>query len=430
MSRSNLSVHTLEDWIGLIGDVYASGKHVLLILDYDGTLTPIVDDPARAFLSPATSGVILSLRALAGIRLGVISGRALEDVRDRVGMDGVLYAGSGGLEMDLAGVRKTFPVLNAITDLMDGIRRRLVPVVESFSGAWIEKKPGCLSIHLRALDGVASAELALRVEEILSLLPEVRFRTVSKAIEVTPAKGWHKGTAVEAMLRFFGEGGKTMLFPVYFGDAANDTEGMVAVLDAGGVAVGVGSDAPAVAQHAVEDSDCLRRQLNLLLRVLEQRSNQHRQAASLVNKSGNEQLPPDREKSILIVDSDVSHGHQLAEALRAEGWKVHLCCVRSRQAMTEVVGLPLNEHTLVLVDYMLPGFLASKFLAKVRTEHPDVLGVGMVEARQGRFRQPWPGGSGNAVLTKPVRPSTLIALAYPAHSGRQAGKGEKNNAPV
>ena len=428
MSKANVTARPLEDWIGLIGDVYSSGKPVLLILDYDGTLTPLVDDPARAVLSPATSELMRSLAALAGLRLGVISRRALEDVRGRVGMEGVLYAGSGGLELELAGVRKTFPVLNAITDLMDGIRRRLRPLVESFRGAWIEKKPGCLSIHHRALDGLASAELALRAVEILSLLPEVRFRTVSKAIEVTPAKGWHKGTAVEAMLRFYGEGRKGVLFPVYFGDAANDTEGMLAVLEAGGVAVGVGSEAPAVAQHAVEDPDGLRRQLNLLLRVLEQKSVQHLQANGAANQLGNQPLSPDAQKSILIVDSDASHGHQLAEALQAAGWKVQLRCVRSREAMAELYALPLNEHTHVLVDYMLPGFLASKLLARVRTEHPAVVGIGMLEPRQGKPRQGLQGGPGNAVLTKPVRPSALTALAETAHSGCHSDNREKPTA--
>lgn len=421
MGKTQVPLRPLADWIGLIGEVYQSGKPVMLILDYDGTLAPIVDDPDKAEL-PATTGALMrSMASLAGVHIGVISGRALNDVRNRVGLEGVLYAGSGGLELELAGVRKSFPVLNAITDQMEIIRRRLGPLVDSFSGAWIEKKPGCLAIHHRALTSISSAELSMRAAEILSLLPEVRFRTVSKAIEVAPVKGWHKGTAVEAMLRFYGEGSKSPPFPVYFGDAANDTEGMVAALQSGGVTVGVGNDAPAVAQHSVKDPEGLNRQLGVLLEVLEQKSNCHRQAIGGAAGSKKRHPTQNEERSVLIVDSDPLHGRHLAQGLEAEGWKVKLCSVRTRDAMAELAGVRLGEHTHILVDYMLPGFLASKLLARIRSEHPEIVGLGMVEPRQGKSVHLWPEGASNTVLTKPVGPKSLSDLVESVQSGQQGG---------
>lgn len=411
MGKTQVPLRPLADWIGLIGEVYQSGKPVMLILDYDGTLAPIVDDPDKAEL-PATTGALMrSMASLAGVHIGVISGRALNDVRNRVGLEGVLYAGSGGLELELAGVRKSFPVLNAITDTMDGIRRRLGPLVETFKGAWIERKPGCLAIHHRALDSVASAELALRAAEILSLLPEVRFRTVSKAIEVVPAKGWHKGTAVEAMLRFYGEGGRFNLFPVYFGDGANDTEGMIAALEGGGVAVGVGSEAPGISQHMVEDPDGLHRQLALLLQVFEQNSGLHLLTSGMVKGFRARQKNQGLAKSIVIVDSDSSHGQRLAGALQVEGWRVHLIAVRASDIMSEFSKIRFDDHTHVIVDYMLPGFLASKLLAKVRIEHPEVVSIGMIEPGQGKNGQIWPASVGKTILTKPVCPSGLASMA-------------------
>jgi beta-phosphoglucomutase family hydrolase len=74
-------------------------KHLAVFLDYDGTLTPIVDDPAQANLGEAMRAAVAALARRATV--GIVSGRDLEDLRHRVGLAGVFLAGSHGF--DIAG---------------------------------------------------------------------------------------------------------------------------------------------------------------------------------------------------------------------------------------------------------------------------------------------------------------------------------------
>src|SRR5438093_7678916 len=75
-----------------------SGQHTVF-LDYDGTLTPIVSHPEKALLSDSMR---TTLRALAAqVPVAILSGRDLEDMRQRVRVEGIVYAGSHGF--DIAG---------------------------------------------------------------------------------------------------------------------------------------------------------------------------------------------------------------------------------------------------------------------------------------------------------------------------------------
>ena len=71
----------------------------VLFLDYDGTLTPIVNDPAQAVLPNKTREVVKRLAQRYPV--AVVSGRDLTDVRDMVGVKDILYVGSHGF--DIAG---------------------------------------------------------------------------------------------------------------------------------------------------------------------------------------------------------------------------------------------------------------------------------------------------------------------------------------
>src|SRR5271166_2536395 len=67
---------------------------VVLFLDFDGTLAPIVPRPALAELPNVARQVLNELAALPGTTLAIVSGRALADVRRRVGIAGLIYAGN------------------------------------------------------------------------------------------------------------------------------------------------------------------------------------------------------------------------------------------------------------------------------------------------------------------------------------------------
>ena len=74
-----------------------SGKKILLFLDYDGTLTPIVSDPQQAHLSSMMRTQLEELKH--HFITGIISGRSLEKVKNFIGINGIFYAGSHGFDI-------------------------------------------------------------------------------------------------------------------------------------------------------------------------------------------------------------------------------------------------------------------------------------------------------------------------------------------
>ena len=82
-----------------VQEIAGRGRHVAVFLDYDGTLTPIVGRPEQAILSDSTRAVLRALATKAPV--AILSGRDLENVRRRVDIDGIVYAGSHGF--DIAG---------------------------------------------------------------------------------------------------------------------------------------------------------------------------------------------------------------------------------------------------------------------------------------------------------------------------------------
>src|SRR5678815_3831800 len=96
-------VRRMSDLARLLGWVeeWAVGDGLILLMtDYDGTLTPIVDDPADAILAVQTREDLARLARSPRARVAVISGRGIEDLRARVALDDVIYAGCHGLEIE------------------------------------------------------------------------------------------------------------------------------------------------------------------------------------------------------------------------------------------------------------------------------------------------------------------------------------------
>jgi trehalose-6-phosphatase len=114
-------------------------------------------------------------------------------------------------------------------------------VVGAFSGAWIEPKPLAFTVHLRALGAPAAEDLEREVRRALAARgPALRIVKASAALEVLPRVGWDKGSVVR-LLHAGSTGGCGLFFA---GDSAGDAEAVEAVVSLGGLAVGVGPDAP------------------------------------------------------------------------------------------------------------------------------------------------------------------------------------------
>ncbi len=219
--------HLFESWQAFSSDIRAA-SHILLLSDYDGTLTPIVSRPEEAFLSPQVKEKLLNLVKNPFFSLGVISGRSLSEVRTLVGIEGIYYAGNHGLEIEGPGISYINPEAREARAEMEDLAQQFSAELADIEGAFVEDKGLSLSVHYRLVKKNEEREVAEIFRQITaSFLSEGKIRTNSakKVWEVRPPTDWNEGNAVETILNEVitvpgGEGGSV----IYLGDDTTDED--------------------------------------------------------------------------------------------------------------------------------------------------------------------------------------------------------------
>jgi len=218
---------------------------ILLMTDYDGTLTPIVDDPADALLSEEVREQLGRIARSPRGCVALISGRALEDLRAHVGIPEVIYAGCHGLEV--AGPNLTFrhpdalaqqPVLRAVGETLT----RRAPAV---SGMRVEPKGLAVAVHYRhvAPDEIRRVEIEL-ARAIREQGSRLKIFHGTKVIEVLPQVAWTKGECAQWIRERVGSGLPGPFLWLYLGDDWTD-EHAFEVLSGQALTVRVGDAVPA-----------------------------------------------------------------------------------------------------------------------------------------------------------------------------------------
>jgi trehalose-phosphatase len=170
----------------LLDRLTAAPAEAGLFLDFDGVLAPIVARPEDAQPLPEIRAELERLTGVYGI-VAVVSGRAGDDVRARVGVDGIVYVGSHGLELDRQA---------------DRWRRQIV----EFAGAtaWppaeVELKGLSVAFHFRHRDDEHAAVRELETVAESAREEGLVARFGRKVLEVLPPVGSNKGTAVRHLL--------------------------------------------------------------------------------------------------------------------------------------------------------------------------------------------------------------------------------------
>src|SRR5690606_36240593 len=129
----------------------ARAQSMLLALDFDGTLAPIVPQPDQATLLPGARRAIQRLLDRADTRIAIVSGRALADARERVGLQGVYYAGNHGLEIEGPDVERIHPEALAATHAVAECRAALEREFAAEPEVLVEDKHLSLSVHFRLM---------------------------------------------------------------------------------------------------------------------------------------------------------------------------------------------------------------------------------------------------------------------------------------
>lgn len=207
------------------------GKRVGVFLDYDGTLTPIVERPELAVLS---ADMRLLLHALGrACTLAIVSGRELGDLVDLVRVEDLYYAGSHGFDIigpAGSGIRHEFG--SDFLPAIEGAHAALCARLGSVDGVIIENKKYSLSVHYRLVPESLVPTVDRTVDEVLARYPTLR-RTYGKMVfEVRPELDWNKGEAVRLILRLLGFN-TTDAAAIYVGDDTTDEDAFKAMTGTG-----------------------------------------------------------------------------------------------------------------------------------------------------------------------------------------------------
>ena len=180
-----------------------------LFTDFDGTLTPIVDDPREAKLAANVRDCLEALAEKLAM-VTVVSGRRVEFLRDAVGLEGLTYVGNHGLAILRAGDAMTKSQGEALPGLLDDTEREIAEL--GLSGIFVEDKGSGVAVHYRnAPEPGLARPLILSMVRPLAEALGLRVKEGKMVVELTSSVEVSKGTAVEELAREAGLGGAVVL---------------------------------------------------------------------------------------------------------------------------------------------------------------------------------------------------------------------------
>jgi trehalose-phosphatase len=203
-----------------VQEIARSGVRLAVFLDYDGTLTPIVSHPEDAWLSESMRQTLQSLAAR--VPVAILSGRDLDDVRGRVLVDGIVYAGSHGFDIAGAGgLRRELGA--AYLPALGAAEAELRDALDEIPGAQLERKHFSVAAHYRNVNENDAFGVAQAVEAVAARHRELRRMDGKKVYELLPDIDWNKGKAVLWLLETL-ELGRGKAFPIFIGDDRTDED--------------------------------------------------------------------------------------------------------------------------------------------------------------------------------------------------------------
>jgi trehalose 6-phosphate phosphatase len=226
-----------------------------IFLDFDGTLAPLVDDPGDAALPQATRSLLEEMASLPDVSLTLISGRALEDLRQRAAIEPaaqVIFAGCHGMEIAWPGLTFREPTAESLAGRLREITAALTRDLERFRGALVEYKELCAVVHFRLTPEGQRDALEEAVRGRLAPADDLFLvRRGAQSLEILPRCGWNKGRAAAWILEDY-----PGWLPVCAGDDSSD-EDLFEVLT-GSISVRVGEAPSSAARYHVGGTDDLR----------------------------------------------------------------------------------------------------------------------------------------------------------------------------
>lgn len=219
-----------------------AGKTPAVFLDYDGTLTPIVDRPEDAIISPRMRDVVRNLAERCPVC--VVSGRDRQVVQELMGLHNLIVAGSHGFDIwSPSGGSLQREEGGDASHVLEEVKAELHSKLDGIAGALIEPKKVSVAAHYRLVAEAERPQVKAVVDAILARHPDKLKMTPGKMVyEIQPRIEWDKGKAVLYLLDALDLRRETIV-PLYLGDDVTDEHAFEALNEIGiGIFVGRADD--------------------------------------------------------------------------------------------------------------------------------------------------------------------------------------------
>ncbi len=224
-------------------------ENAVVYLDFDGTLAPMVDRIEDARMPDAVFDTLAALARDPRLTVVIISGRSLADLRRRIGIPGLIYAGNHGFEITGDGLFHRVKEAEEHQPWLREALARLAEALRDIPGSQIEDKGVTASIHFRRVDPLLREKVQAIVRDLVRPDdPHLVLRDAKMVTEIRPRIEWDKGQAVLWIRR---ELHLTSSVEIYIGDDTTDEDAFRVLPDA--LTIHVGTSQETLARYRLRD---------------------------------------------------------------------------------------------------------------------------------------------------------------------------------
>lgn len=251
-----MAAHFMEHGIDRLLEIVKPG--MLCAFDFDGTIAPIVDDPAAARIPPP---VLRRLAALAEFTpVAIITGRSVEDASLRLDFFPEFVVGNHGME-GLPGYEQREEHYRSMCSEWLRELHNAMKVESIDAAAWIEDKTYSLSIHYRQVQDPLTTERKLR-QLFEASVPDAKIVEGKFVFNILPSDAPHKGQALKLLREHAGASGA-----LYIGDDVTD-ESVFSLPHDDLLTIRIEDNASTAAEFYLQDMQAMLPFLDMLLKRL------------------------------------------------------------------------------------------------------------------------------------------------------------------
>ena len=199
---------------------FSKDKDIVFFLDYDGTLSPIVERPEDAIITEEMRKTVtqLSRKCL----VAIVSGRMREDVENLAQIPNIFYAGSHGYDIKGPDFSMIQPQAKEIIPVIDELISQFKKELGGIEGVQIEEKKFSVAVHYRRLkDETKFPEIEAAVKQAVQKDKRLRLMSGKKVFEILPDIEWDKSKAIRWIMETLDLSWDTHSI-IYMGDDTTD----------------------------------------------------------------------------------------------------------------------------------------------------------------------------------------------------------------